>query len=200
MKEYAFLETAILAIFFIIIFVIINQKIDDFYNKKFWKKPLKNFPLRYKGKTIWFSRAVATTLLAFGYDKNQRLHVLANKRGKGCPDFQGYWNVICGYLEFNHTGEQNCKKECEEETGLLINEDDIHFLGVTTSPKENKQNVSLRYYTILPKSIEEYNFDLSKMEKDEVDDVKFIPIDEIDNYDWAFNHLNLIKNNLPKKS
>lgn len=189
--------TIISVILFIILFVFLNHRIDKYYDKKFWDKPLRNFPFRFKGKILWYSRSVATTLLVLAKDIDGKLYVLANKRGKGCPDYNGYWNLVCGYLDFNLSGEENAVKECHEETGIEINPKDLEMIGVNTSPKENKQNVSIRYRTILPNTIDKYKFDLSYMEKDEVDDIKFIPIEEIDNYEWAFNHKDLIKNNIP---
>lgn len=168
------------------------KKLKNFYFWENWSKKKHNFALKYKGKIIWYSRSCATTLLAYGFDKNKKLHVLANQRGKGCPDFNGFWNVISGYCEFDVSGEENCVKECKEETGIEINPQDITFVGATTSPSENRQNISLRYITVLPKPIEDYKFDLSNMEKNEVAKVKFIPIDEIANYEWAFNHDKLI--------
>lgn len=198
MENFEFFNTIIAIIVFIVLFAILNHNIERYYNKKFWSKPLKNFPFRYKGKTLWYSRSVATTLLAFAKDSEGKLYILANKRGKGCPDYNGYWNVITGYLEYNYSGEENAVNECFEETGIKLNPNDLEMIGVNTSPKENKQNVSIRYRTMLPNTIDTYHFDLSNMEKDEVEDVKFIPIDEVDNYKWAFNHKDLIKNNMPK--
>ena len=196
--EYAVFETLFILLFCIFIFVFVNKIIEDNANKKFWSKPIKNFPFHYRGKTLWYSRSVAVTLLAFAKDKEGKLYVLANKRGKGCPDYNGFWNLESGYLDFNSTGEDHAVRECKEETGIDVNPQDLEMIGVSTSPTENKQNVSIRYRTILPKTIDEYTFDLSNMEKDEVEDVKFIPIDEVENYEWAFNHKNIILGNLPK--
>lgn len=196
--DYAVFETLFILLFCIFIFVFVNKIIEDKANKKFWSKPIDNFPFHYRGKTLWYSRSVAVTLLAFAKDKEGKLYVLANKRGKGCPDYNGYWNLESGYLQYNCTGEDQAVRECKEETGIDVNPQDLEMIGVSTSPTENKQNVSIRYRTMLPKTIDEYTFDLSNMEKDEVEDVKFIPIDEVENYEWAFNHKNIILGNLPK--
>lgn len=198
MSEYAIVESIFILLIVIAIFVFLNAKIEKISNDKFWSKPLKNFPFHYKGKLLWYSRSVATTLLAYAYDKDGKLYVLANKRGKGCPDYNGFWNLVCGYLEYDYTGEENAVAECLQETGIKLNPSDLEMVGVNTSPHENKQNVSIRYRTILPNIIDTYSFDLSQMEKDEVEDVKFIPIDEIDNYEWAFSHKKLINKYLPK--
>lgn len=177
---------------------------DVFWEK--WDRHKYNFPLTYKGRKIWYGRTVATVLLAFTKNEKNEWCVLANLRGEGCPDYQGYWNLICGYLEFSSmpnkdnphlgTGEYNCVKECYEECGIKIPIENIKAIGVSTTPYENKQNVSIRYITFLDKimKVEETKFDLSHSEKNEVVEAKWIPITEIDNYEWAFHHDRLIKN------
>ena len=69
----------------------------------------------------------------------------------------------------------------------------MNFYSLTTSPNENKQNVSIRYYTILDGNCDMYPLTDENSELNEVSDIKWIPISKIDNYEWAFNHLNLIK-------
>lgn len=158
-----------------------------------WDKEKKNFPLRHNGRTIWYSRSVATTLFTFG-KKNNEWYVLATKRGKGTPDFQGYWNCQSGYLEFDVDGKDNCLKELKEECGITIPRDLIVFDSVNTKPTENKQNVGIRYVANVGEITEELsNFSKDFMEKDEVDECKWIHIGGLDNYEWAFNHKELIK-------
>ena len=67
-------------------------------NYKWNLKPINNFPFMYRGKEYWYSRSVATTPFVFCKNENNEYCVLANKRGIGTPDFQGLWNVPCGYL------------------------------------------------------------------------------------------------------
>ena len=156
-------------------------------------KPLNNFPFFYRGKEYWYSRSVATTPFVFCKNENNEYCVLANKRGIGTPDFQGLWNVPCGYLEFNVNGEENCKKEVFEETGVDIPLSKFKFLGVNASPSQNKQNVSLRYYAILDDNTTYYPITDINSEENEVEDIKWIPLIEIQNYEWAFSHDLIIK-------
>ena len=173
--------------------MIIAYLIKRYFDKQWHKKPLQNFPFFYRGKLFWYSRSVATTLGVFAKNSNNEWHILANKRGKGTPDFQGYWNVICGYLEHNINGAENCQKEAYEETSVFVPINTIKFQSVNTNPSENRQNVSLRYISILPGICEDYPLSNENSEKNEVSDVRWIPITEIDNYEWAFNHDTLIK-------
>lgn len=160
-------------------------------------KPINNFPFMYRGKEYWYSRSVATTPFVFCKNENNEYCVLANKRGIGTPDFQGLWNVPCGYLEFNVNGEENCQKEVFEETNVKVPIEKFKFLGVNTNPTENKQNVSIRYYAILDGNINDYKLNDENSEKNEVEDIKWIPLNEVKNYEWAFNH-NLIINEIQR--
>lgn len=168
--------------------------IKTYKNKKWHKKPLRNFPFMYKGKIFWYSRSVATTGLVLCKDKeNNEWCVLANQRGEGAPDYKGFWNIPCGYLEHGVSGEENIVKEILEETGVFIPSNKMIFHSLSTSPKENKQNVSIRYFTILNGNCDMYPLTDENSEPNEVIDIKWIPISKIDEYNWAFNHLNLIK-------
>ena len=185
-------------IIFIIVFITILLCYKVYSDKQWHKKPLQNFPFIHKGKVFWYSRSVATTLGVFCYDENNKLCVLANKRGQGTPDYQGYWNIVCGYLEHGVTAEENCQKEVFEETGLFIPLDKIHFHSINTEPTENKQNVSLRYVSLLDGVCSNYELSIENCEKDEVEKAMWIPIDEVGDYVWAFNHNKLI-NKMVKK-
>ena len=91
---------------------------------------MKNFPIEHEGKIYWISRAIGVAGYIFCYD--DELKILANKRGSGTPDFQGYWNCPCGYLDFDETTAQACSREIKEETGLEVTE--IQYLF--SSPNE----------------------------------------------------------------
>ena len=156
---------------------------------------LKNFPTVVDGKTYWISRSVAVVGFVFAR-VNKQLCILANKRGEGTPDFQGKWNVPCGYLDYDETGEEGCVREIFEETGVKLNPTDMKFIQVNTDPvNSNRQNVSLRYRTYLSEEFaKNITFTNKNSESNEVDDIKWIPIRDIDSYEWAFNHNELIKN------
>ena len=163
------------------------------YSDKQWqKKPLRNFPFFYRGKLFWYSRSVATTIGVFCKNTDGEWCVLANQRGKGAPDFQGFWNITCGYLEHDVTGEENCQKEIYEETGVFVPVELIKFRGVKTDPSENRQNVSLRYSAVLSGVCDNYETTDEHSEKDEVADIRWIPLSEVSDYEWAFGHEELI--------
>lgn len=173
---------------FILIALIISAIYQMRVNFKWANTPLQNFPFYYRGKEYWYSRSVAVVMYVFCKNANGEWCVLANKRGKGAPDYNGLWNVSCGYLDFNETCVEAAVRECKEETNVCIDPNDVIFSHYNSNPSENKQNVSFKFYTILNGTINDYELSDKNSEKDEVDDIKWIPVGEIDSFVWAFKH------------
>ena len=157
---------------------------------------MKNFPiLDENGKEWWISRSIAVTGCIFTF-LNGKWCVLANKRGEGTPDFQGMWNMPCGYLDFNETMAEAVIREVYEETGVKVNPDYLHFWCFNDSPTQNRQNVSFRYYALVdaqPGNISVGTGNDRGGEEDEVEAIGWIPVDSIDKYQWAFGHDEIIK-------
>lgn len=66
------------------------------------------------------------------------------------------------------------------------------FVEVETSPKANKQNITLIYTALVPYKL------LSQVqptggEDNEVEEIKWIDIRKLNNYKWAFNHNKIIE-------
>lgn len=162
---------------------------------------MKNFEVTSieDGKKYWISRSVAVSTFLFLRDVGE-IYVLANKRGKGSADFQGLWNCPCGYLDFDETGEEAAVREVREETGYILESKELNLDKVITCPRQNHQNVTLRY--ICEKDIS----DIKKLdgdfggEEEEVEEVKLINIKNIDDYEWAFEHNDIIKEIVLKKN
>ena len=135
----------------------------------------------------------------FATDETGRWYVLANKREL---DEKHKWNCPAGYLDFDETIAECATREVYEETGLKISTDILHLVFINDNPKEARQNVTFRYVGLLDEKVEDLSKQLNDAhsEKNEVEDIKFIPIEDIDKYEWAFNHDNLIKNYSPKIS
>ena len=161
---------------------------------------MKNQPCYDKDGNFlgWFSRSVAVLAVVFGYDNDYNCYVLASQRGPGTPDpeFVGSWNCCCGYLDFDESTEQAAIRETFEETGINLSDSSISItdMGWIDDPKADKrQNISHRFLVILPKTIDKYEFSKKNNEKDEVGEIKWIPVSEVDNYKWAFGHDIIIK-------
>lgn len=144
----------------------------------------------------WFSRSIAVVTFVFAKNKDNVWCVLASQRGKGTPDpnFVGTYNVPCGYLNWNETLQEAAKREIYEETGINIPVEKLQFCSLNDIPSEDeRQNVTFRFaFVDYNKTIDDYHFSHKYMEKDEVEDISFIPIKDLHNYKWAFNHNELI--------
>lgn len=158
---------------------------------------MRNFPVIIENKTYWISRSIAIAAFLFTTDKDGDLCVLANKRGSGTPDFQGYWSCPCGYLDFDETIEQAIYREVREETGVICPLN-LQLYNIDSNPGANHQNVTLQYYAY---SVQYFNVKPEGGEENEVSEVKWIKIKDLNNYKWAFSHNKIILNiiNLIKK-
>ena len=155
---------------------------------------MQNFPIKLGGKEYWISRSVAVCGFIFTTVKN-KLCVLAVKRGNDCPDEVGKWCCPCGYLDYNETLKDACSREISEETGLFVSTGDLKQWRIDDNPCSNKQNITISYYN--------YNkyyanqFFIENNEIQEVDEIGWIPIDEINLYNWAFDHEVLVTMLIP---
>lgn len=124
--------------------------------------------------------------------------VLAEKRGKGTPDFQGMWCCPCGFLEGNENAKEGIKRETYEECGIDVDYWKIKFIEAETEPSLcNNGNVTLRHTGFLKKQKkidrEQWIGGNRGGEKEEVAEVAWIPISHVDRYEWAFGHSKVIK-------
>lgn len=147
-------------------------------------------------KNIWVSRSIAVVAFVFCRDKDGVMHILVSKRGEGTPDLEYWhtWNCQCGYLDYDETTREAASRETYEETGIRIPPAQFGFWSFNDDPADSKrQNVTFRYYTIIHnKTIEDFEFSRAHMEKDEVEEIRWMRLDEIDEHKWAFGHDKLI--------
>ena len=142
----------------------------------------------------WYSRSVAVASFIFCKDKMGEWCVLASERGKGTPDYQGYWNCPCGYLDWNERLSDAAHRETLEETGVNIPADEFKVVGINDSPSENRQNVTVRHRVIIgKKTIDDFTFSHDGNEQDEVGEIRWIPLKLVNAYKWAFGHDKLIQ-------
>ena len=159
---------------------------------------MKNHPLinPKTGKEEWISRAMAVLAIVLGKDKDGNTYVLAQKRGKGTPDpeFVGCWCLPCGYLDYNENLHQAIAREVLEETGVNVHPDNFELFYINDNPfSDKRQNVTFRFRTKLEGYIDDWELSNKNSETNEVSDIKWININEINNFDWAFNHNKIIK-------
>lgn len=159
---------------------------------------MKNFCITYAEREYWISRSVAVVVLLFAKDMSGQEYILSVQRGKGTPDpeYVGKYCLPCGYLDFDETLRQAAARELMEETGLIVPISDFKMNSINDNPfSDKRQNISFRFV------VEEYtcveNLELlltnKNSEKDEVDSIRFIRLLDLELYEWAFNHEELIK-------
>lgn len=148
-------------------------------------------------KGPWFSRSVAVATAVLLNDSGQ-WYVLANQRGSGTPDYQGYWNLPCGYLDYNEDAQTAAMREVYEETGIKLSS--VQPFGHSTDPKENRQNICFFFVGMLNGSVEQYQFSKDNMEEGEVDGIQWLPLEKCDTLQWAFDHDELMNKVIAKYS
>lgn len=160
---------------------------------------MKNFPIKDNtGREYWISRSVAVVARIYIYDYDYtNKYILAVKRGNGTPDpeYVGSWCLPCGYLDFNETIKEAASREILEETGLYIVPESLYLAKIEDTPnKDKRQNIVFIYDYVLNEPKEEVEKRLTTIfsEKDEVSEIKFINVNNVEVYTWAFNHLELI--------
>ena len=159
---------------------------------------MNNHPLKNPetGEVEWIARNIAALVMIIGYNKEGKPHVLANKRGPKTPDpeFRGCWCMPCGYLDYNETIKEAAVREVFEETGVKLNIHNLILFYINDNPNDDKrQNVTFRYRYTIKENIEDISLTSKNSEEEEVSSIKWIPIDDINNYKWAFNHDKIIK-------
>lgn len=161
---------------------------------------MKNFPVIDKntGREHWISRSIACVVGVFAKDKHGYDSVLVVKRGTGTPDpeYVGAYCMPCGYLDFDETCVQAAQRELIEETGLNFPVSDFKLISINDDPNSDKrQNVTFRYTVNTPLSVDELLLltTTKNSEKNEISAIRFIRMCDINLYDWAFNHKELVK-------
>ena len=138
----------------------------------------------------WFSRSMATAIFVFCKDADGDWCVLASERGEEAADFRGMWNCPCGYLDFDETTKECAVRECFEETGVKLDPSQLTFINYEDDPvTANRQNVTFRFgVRITNKVTTDFEFSKKNNEGKEVGEIKWVKMNDIDNYEWAFNH------------
>lgn len=152
-------------------------------------------------RTLYDGRYTAVAAFIYAI-VDGKFSVLANQRGSGTPDFQGCWNCPCGFLERNEHGVSGAARETLEETGLSISPSKLRFVGAQTDPSRcNNGNVTLRYTAFLGRQpqITSQSLNDNGGEENEVANIRWIPLSEVDNYEWAFFHADTIFQYAPKR-
>ena len=130
-------------------------------------------------KGLWH-RAV----YAFIIDEN--FNVLLQKRSSNKKLWPNKWDVtIGGHVNAGEFGRQALIRECKEELGIEISDDDIKYIVSTTSVY-NKNNYINNHYDECYLITKNINIEDLKLQQEEVSDVKYFSKEDL---------LNRINNN-----
>ena len=125
--------------------------------------------------TGYWHRAV----YAFIIDQNS--NVLLQKRSKDKKLWPGKWDVtVGGHVRTGEFGRQAVIRECKEELGLEIADDDIKYIVGTTSVY-NKNGYINNHYDECYLILKQIDTKFLKLQKDEVEDVKFFTCEDLIN-------------------
>lgn len=173
---------------------------------------MKNYGIKnpQTGKVVWISRSHAVVGILRYQDEDGKEFYLVQKRGPGCPDEIGKYAFSSGYLDYDETRFEALERELYEELGLDLKKCNYEVVKefVNDDPKSDaRQNVTTRYFIEFKPNdyFKDYLENLDKTdveeetvkrggEENEVSEIKLIPVEDIGNYQWAWNHKDLAKN------
>lgn len=146
------------------------------------------------GREVFLARNVAVNALVLRGE-----YVLLVKRSKNMNE-GGKWCLPCGYLDWDETPEQAVIRELYEETGVDQSQvlfikprynADTNFSYISTRLDSPRQNIEITYpfYFISKRD----NINVPDFAKEEVDEVKWVSFYDLDLYDIAFWHNELIQ-------
>lgn len=140
---------------------------------------------------------VSGTTTMFMFYKNK---ILLGKRSDGADAFAGFWSVPGGFVDAQvmengvivkkgECVEDTAVREIKEETNIDVSKDQLKLFGVSSNP-----NTDLRAHIINSLFlIELAPSQIAMMEAgDDLAEIKFATMDEIENMELAFNHKELI--------
>ncbi len=146
------------------------------------------------GREVWLSRSVAVTVCVLLECQGQP-YILVNQRGPGMPDYPGYWNLPCGYLDYDETTAEAAVREVWEECGVntltLLPQATVAFFDqpwdVSSTPGDNRQNVTI-HHGLHARVGELPAVSIEHCEPNETAEVRWLPLAEVGSLTYAFHH------------
>jgi len=107
--------------------------------------------------------------------------ILIQKRSKKKELNPGVWDVsVAGHIKFNEKIKEAAKRETLEEIGVNINTKDLLKIGVYKSINIHPTAIDREFFHTYKLKIDENNIDLD-YKNNEIDDLKFVSIEEMEN-------------------
>ena len=139
-----------------------------------------------RGKVHWISRSVAVVAVIKWQDK-----FLIVKRGPAVSN-PNKWCVPCGYLDWNESASECVVREVYEESGLNLRNYKTSGIEspseLVTEPGVNwKQDIAIHFLVNIESETEPVT-DYSIVSDEETLDIKWISVDQLSEFKFAFNH------------
>ena len=107
--------------------------------------------------------------------------ILIQKRSKKKELNPGVWDVsVAGHVKFNENIKKAAKRETLEEIGININTKDLLKIGIYKNINIHPTAIDREFFHTYKLKIDENNIDLD-YKNNEIDDLKFISIEEMEN-------------------
>ena len=107
-------------------------------------------------------------------------NILIQKRSKKKELNPGVWDVsVAGHIKFNENIKKAAKRETLEETGININTEDLLKIGVYRSINIHPTAIDKEFFHTYVLKIDKNSINLD-FKNNEVDDLKFISIEEME--------------------
>ena len=107
-------------------------------------------------------------------------NILIQKRSKKKELNPGVWDVsVAGHIKFNENIKKAAKRETLEETGININTEDLLKIGVYRSINIHPTAIDKEFFHTYILKIDKNSINLD-FKNNEVDDLKFISIEEME--------------------
>lgn len=106
---------------------------------------------------------------------NEKGELLFQKRSHNKKVNPNKWTRTGGHVDAEETPLLGIQRETEEEIGVKIPIEKIELINIKKQPKERGSNFTYNYFALVSYKIEEYT-----MQKEEVVDLKYITIEEME--------------------
>ena len=108
--------------------------------------------------------------------------ILVQKRSKNKTINPDVWDIIsvAGHIGYSESKKNAAIREAQEEIGVKLNDFDLKNIGIYYNKKKFKHLIDAEFHNVFISEIKKESID-KNFRNEEVDEIKFLRIDEIKN-------------------